>query len=104
MKKTQTLNIKLDKEEESRLNELAYRLKKSKGQLVRDALQTCYQTSLANLPAQQVRALNAYQGGYISIGKLASEMGMQVLELRKWLRGHDIARSAAFNQLDDENA
>ncbi len=104
MKKTQTLNIKLDKDEENRLNELAYRLKKSKGQLVRDALQTCYQTSLPKLPAKQVRALSAYQGGYISIGKLASEMGMQVLEMRKWLQEHDIARAAAFSNSDAENA
>lgn len=104
MKKTQTLHIKLDKEEESRLNDLAHSRNKSKGQLVREALQTCYQTSLSNLPSRQIQAINAYRGGYISIGKLASEMGMEVLELRQWLREHDLAQPAALNQSDLENA
>ena len=104
MKKTQTLHIKLDKEEERRLNSLAYSRNKSKGQLVREALQTCYQTSLPNLPTKQLQAINAYRGGYISIGKLASEMGMEVLELRHWLQEHDLARPVAFNQSDSDNA
>jgi len=104
MNKTETLHVKLDKEEDGRLKKLAYEQGKSKGQLVREALSSRYQISLLNLPIRQRRALNAYEGGFISIGKLAKEMGMQVLELRDWLHEHDIAQSTAFSESDADNA
>jgi predicted HTH domain antitoxin len=63
---------------------------KSKGQLVREAISACYQPSLDELPLRQRQAVSAYQGGYISLGKLAREMGMHVLELRVWLGERDI--------------
>ena len=39
-----------------------------------------------DLSVTQRNALAAYHGGYISIGKLARDMGMNVLELRNWMK------------------
>lgn len=104
MNKTETLHVKLDVEEDRRLKKLAYEQGKSKGQLVREALSACYQVSLLNIPVRQRQALNAYEGGFISIGKLAKEMGMPVLDLRKWLLDHDILQASAFMKSDADNA
>jgi hypothetical protein len=77
---------------------------KSKGQLVREAIATCYQTSFGDLPARQRQALSAYQGGFISIGKLAREMGMHVLQLRSWLAERGIAQQVVYGDEDAARA
>ena len=99
-----TLHIKLDSETDSKLKKLAYDRGKSKGQLVREALSACYQTSMDELPLRQRQALSAYQGGYISLGKLARIMGMHMLELRGWLKEHGIAGRGPFAETDVANA
>lgn len=99
-----TLHVKLDSETDRRLKKLAYDRGKSKGQLVREAISACYQTSLDELPLRQRQALSAYQGGYISLGKLARGMGMHVLEIRRWLGEHGIAPHAVFGDEDGANA
>jgi DNA-directed RNA polymerase specialized sigma24 family protein len=99
-----TLHVKLDSETDGKLKKLAYDRGKSKGQLVREALSACYQTAMDELPLRQRRALAAYQGGYISQGKLARVMGMHVLELRGWLKEHEIACSHPFSEADTANA
>ena len=43
-----------------------------------------------DLPHSQRQAVEAYRGGFISIGRLAEVMGMHVLELRQWLAEHAI--------------
>ena len=83
-----TLHVKLDSETDKKLKKLAYDCGKSKGQLVREAISACYQTAMEDLPLRQRQALSAYQGGYISLGRLARVMGMHVLELRPWLQKH----------------
>ena len=77
-----TLHIKLDRKTDEKLKKLVYAREKSKGQLVREAIAACYQMSLDELPLSQRQALSAFQGGYISIGKLAKVMGLHVLEMR----------------------
>jgi len=44
------------------------------------------------LNEKQRRAVEAFQGGYISLGKLGEEMGMNVWNTRNWLNEHDIAQ------------
>ncbi|MBL7077693.1 MAG: ribbon-helix-helix protein, CopG family [Kiritimatiellae bacterium] len=99
-----TLHVKLDSETDGKLKKLAYEQGKSKGQLVREAISACYQTSLDDLPLRQRQAVAAYQGGYISIGKLARAMGMHVLEVRQWLSEHDMTPRQGFSEADVDNA
>ena len=99
-----TLHVKLDTGTDAHLKQLAYARGKSKGQLVREAISACYQTSLEELTLPQRRALAAYQGGYISLGKLAKGMGMHVLELRGWMEEHAIALRSVYGEEDAANA
>ena len=99
-----TLHIKLDRETDAKLKQLAETRRTSKGQLVREAISACYQLSFADLPLQQHQALIAYQGGYISLGKLAKVMGMHALELRAWLAEQGIAQNTAYGDRDASRA
>ena len=72
------------------------------GELIRQAVLSCYQLDLLNL--NQRRALEAFQGGYISLGKLAEEMGMNIWNTRKWLEEHDIPQTNSFLEDDVKNA
>ena len=76
----------------------------SVGELVRQAVLSCYQLDLLNLNEKQRRAIEAFQGGYISLGKLGEEMGMSVWETRKWLAEHEIAQNNSFLENDVNNA
>ena len=53
-----------------------------------------------DLPHSQRQAVEAYRGGFISIGRLAEVMGMHVLELRQWLAEHAIDESFSFEEGD----
>lgn len=99
-----TLHVKLDQAADTQLKSLAYQRGKSKGQLVREALTACYQTSADDLSITQRNALAAYQGGYISIGKLARDMGMNVLVLREWMNERGIVQRCVMNDTDASNA
>lgn len=104
MAQTSTLHVKLDAETDGKLKRLAYERHKSKGQLVREAISACYQTSLDELPLPQRQAIAAYQGGYISLGKLARAMGMHALELRHWLKEHGLPQLGAYKDEDAVHA
>jgi predicted HTH domain antitoxin len=99
-----TLHVKLDADTDGKLKKLAYDQGKSKGQLVREAISACYQTALEDLPLRQRQAISAYQGDYISLGKLARVMGMHALELRGWLKEHGIAERRAYGEADAAHA
>ncbi len=99
-----TLHVKLDSEMDERLQLLAKSRRKSKDQLVREALSACYQISFVDLPLHQSQALVAYQGGFISLGKLARVMGMHILQLRQWLKEHGIDQNSAYANEDTVNA
>jgi predicted HTH domain antitoxin len=99
-----TLHVKLDSGTDQNLKKLAYERGKSKGQLVREAITACYQTSLDELPLRQRQAVSAYQGGYISLGRLARDMGMHALEVRHWLQEHGINPCNGFGDEDVANA
>jgi predicted HTH domain antitoxin len=104
MPQDSTLHIKIDSDTDARLKRLAEARRKSKGQLVREAISACYQTSMSDLPLQQSQAVAAYQGGYISISKLAREMGLHVLQLRSWLADQGIAQRNAYGDEDAARA
>ena len=99
-----TLHLKLDRATAENLKRIAQSRKKSRGQLVREAIAACYQTEDMDLPKKQERALVAYRGGFISIGKLARVMGMHVLELRGWLHEHGVNQSNVYSDGEDLNA
>ena len=72
--------------------------------MVRQAVLSCYQLELLNLSDKQRHAVEAYKGGYISIGKLSEEMGMNVWEVRNWLNEHDIPQNNPYLEDDVTHA
>ena len=95
-----TLHVKLDPDTDAGLKRLASRWQISRGQLVRAAISTCYQLRMMDLPVHQQRAITAFQGSFISIGKLAEVMGMHVLDLRQWLADHGVAQKSVCGNQD----
>jgi len=98
------IHIQIKRELAERLKALSKKRETSVGELVRQALISCYQLELLQLNEQQRRAVEAFGGGYISLGKLAEEMGMNVWAVRKWLEEHDIPQNNSFLENDVKNA
>ena len=99
-----TLHIKVRPELARGLKALAKKRDISVGELVRKAVLSCYQIDLLDLNEKQRRAIEAFQGGYISLGKLAEEMGMNVWNTRRWLEEHNIPQNNSFVEDDIKNA
>jgi predicted HTH domain antitoxin len=99
-----TLHIKVTPEVATALKALSKKRETSVGELVRQAVHACYQLEMLNLNEKLKRAVQAFQGGYISLGKLAEEMGMNVWDTRNWLIEHDIAQNNSFLEDDVNNA
>jgi DNA-directed RNA polymerase specialized sigma24 family protein len=99
-----TLHIKIKPELANGLKALSKKAETSVGELVRRAVISCYQLDLLGLNEKQRRAIEAYQGGYISLGKLGEELGMNVWEVRSWLKDHDIPQHSSFLEDDVNNA
>ena len=104
MANASTLHIKIDSRIAARLKEMAKIRKQSVGELVRQAINSCYQVELLGMPPAQRRAVEAYQGGYISLGKLAEKMGTHVIQMRLWLKEHGIPENSCFGDSDAQNA
>ena len=104
MKQYSVIHVKFKPELAKGLKALSRKRETSVGELVRQAVLSCYQLDLLNLNEKQRRAVEAFQGGYISLGKLAEEMGMNVWNTRKWLIEHDIAQNNSFLEDDVNNA
>lgn len=92
-----TLHIKVDSATNQQLSRLAAARGTSKGRLVRDAIATFYHVPTGELPIEQARALAAFEGGFITIGKLAESLGMHVLEMKRWLSEHGIDQGTAMS-------
>ena len=99
-----TLHIKVKPELAEGLKALARKRETSVGELIRKAVLSCYQIDLLDLNEKQRRAIEAFQGGYISLGKLAEEMGMSAWNTRKWLEEHNIPQNNSFVEDDVKNA
>jgi hypothetical protein len=99
-----TLHIKIRPEIANGLKMLSKKQDISVGELVRRAILSSYQLNLLNLSVKQKRAIEAFQGGYISIGKLSEEIGMNIWESKKWLQDHEILQNNSFLEDDVKNA
>src|SRR5210317_327635 len=104
MMQSSTIHVKVKPELAKGLKALSRKRETSVGELVRQAVLSCYQLDLLNLNEKQRRAVEAFQGGYISLGKLAEEMGMNVWNTRKWLIEHNIPQNNSFFENDVKNA
>jgi predicted HTH domain antitoxin len=102
--RTSTLHIKVSPQFAQRLKSLANKRSVPVGELVRDAVSSSYQLDLADLSERQRAAVSAYQGGYISIGKLAEEMGLNVFAVREWLAEHDMPQNSCYTDTDTDHA
>ena len=69
---------------------------------VRSALVATCQPQILDLSQRQRQAVEAYQGGFISLGRLAEALGLHALEARAWLAEHQIPQNTGF--LQDELA
>ncbi len=104
MENLTTIHVKIKQDIAKNLKNLASVKGKSVGELVRNAINACYQVDFSALNITHKQALEAYRGGYISIGKLSEIMGMHVLELRNWLNEHDILQNNSYVEEDVKNA
>jgi len=100
-----TLHIKVKPEVAKGLKALSRKRNTSVGELVRQAVISSYQLELiSSLNIRQKRALEAYQGSYISLSRLADEMGMNLWDMRTWLQEHNIPQNNSFLEDDVKNA
>ena len=104
MARDATLHVKLEAALAARLKELAERKGVTVASLVRRAIASSYQLEILDLAEPQRQALEAYRGGYISVGRLAESMGLHVLAVRHWLKEHGIPENANFSGEDIQNA
>lgn len=104
MPQTATLHVKIEPAVAGQLKRISHRHGVTMGELVRRAISSCYQTEMIELAENARRAVEAYRGGYISLGKLAEEMGLPVLEARTWLADHGIEANSEFAAADIRNA
>jgi hypothetical protein len=104
MAQTATLHIKVEPTVARGLKQVAGRRRVTVGELVRQAVQTCYQTEWLGLSAAQRQALEAYRGGFISLGKLAEAMGLTPLKVREWLNERGIVQNTACAKEDVAHA
>jgi len=99
-----TIHIKMRPELAEALKRPSRTRETSVGELVRHAIISCYQLDLLSLSEKQRHAVEAFLGGYISLGKLAEEMGRDVWQTREWLTEHNIPENNSFAENDPENA
>lgn len=104
MAQDSTLHIKIEPSVAESLRRLAKTRRQTVGELVRRAIATCYQVDQLGLTDQQRQAMEAYRGGFISIGKLSEIMGRSVLDMRPWLNEHGIEQNVCFGEADTDNA
>ncbi len=102
--RTSVIHVKMHPKVAQNLKNLSKKRSVPVGELVRLAVSRCYQLDMTDLSEPQSLAVAAYQGGYISIGKLSEDMGITAIEARRWLVEHDIPQNNAFNEQDTKNA
>ena len=100
MAQTATLHIKIEPTVARGLKQVAGHRRVTVGELVRQAVQTCYQTEWLGLTATQRQALEAYRGGYVSLGKLAETLGLTPLKARDWLNERGITQNTVCAKED----
>ena len=86
MKRT---NIMLSDEQHKKLKLYANKKGRTLGGLVRDALDVVYKKKDTLEQRKQV-ALNAYQEGFISLGKISEVLGLDPVSARNYLKEYGI--------------
>ncbi len=104
MAQTATLHVKIEPTVARGLKQVAGHRRVTVGELVRQAVQTCYQTEWLGLTASQRQALEAYRGGYIALGKLAESLGLTALQAREWLNERGIPQNTVCAKEDAAHA
>jgi predicted HTH domain antitoxin len=87
MKRT---NIMLTDEQHRKLKLYAKKEGRTLGELVRDALDLTYKKK-NDIEYRKAIALDAYKEGFISLGKLAEILGVDIVSARLYLKGHGIS-------------
>lgn len=98
------LHIKISSEINKELKHLSKVRGITVSELIRQALLSCYQLDLLGLSERQKQAIEAYKGGFISLGKLSELMGLSPIEMRHWLYEHKISQNVTFSEDDVQNA
>ena len=99
-----TVHIKINHEINEGLKQLGKARGMSVSELIRQALFTCYQLDMLGITNRQKQALEAYRGGFISLGKLSEMMGCSPIEMRNWLNEREIKQNNSFSDNDVANA
>ena len=99
-----TLHIKLHPDLNAELKQLGKTRGMTVSELIRQALFVCYQLDFIGLSDRQKQALEAYRGGFISLGKLSEFLGRSSLDVRKWLNEHHISQNNTYSEDDVDNA
>lgn len=99
-----TLHVKVAHNIHEGLKNLGKSRDMTVSELIRYALFACYQFDLLGLSDRQKQALEAYRGGFISLGKLSELMGQSPIEMRQWLKEHHIVQNNTFSEDDISNA
>lgn len=94
------LHIKIDEELAAALKRLSTTRSLSIGELVRRAIRRTYLAGVEGLSARQGVAVAAYDAGYISLGKLADEIGMDAISVRRWLSDNGFEAHETFDPAD----
>ena len=104
MARNATLHVKIAPDVARNLKFLASQRSQTMGELVRQAINSCYQVDFLEMSVEHNRALSAYQGDFISLGKLSESMGMTTLEMRSWLNEHNIKQNTDYSAMDAVHA
>ena len=99
-----TLHIKIGEKTNEELKQLAKSRGMTVAELVRQAIAICYQIEMMGMSDTQKQAIEAYKGGFISLGKLSELMGTNPIDMRKWLNEHNISQFTKFSEDDAANA
>lgn len=99
-----TLHIKVGHNVHEELKRLGKARGMTVSELIRQALTVCYQLEFLGLSDRQKQSIEAYKGGFISLGKLSELMGRSPVEMRQWLMEHHIAQNNTFSEDDTLNA
>ncbi len=86
MKRT---NVMLADEQHAALKKSARHEGKTMGELVRNAIKVVYQKK-DDLDQRKSVAINAYQQGFISLGKLSEVLGIDTVSTRLYLKQNNI--------------
>lgn len=96
------LHIKIEDDLAAALKRVSTERALSVGELVRQAIRRTYLVGIQGISERQAAALAAFDNGFISLGRLGEELGMDPVSLRLWLHenGHDTGEAFSIGDVD----